>query len=73
MDTRDTQHAPLPSAYRVVQGAEQPPRWYPLRFGRYRLDARGYRVSFGRREDAEAFCRNEQAEYETAYPSVADR
>ena len=60
----------LPSAYQVVQ---RDSRWYPLRFGRFRLDARGGRISFGRREDAEAFCRNEQADYVRAYPSVADR
>ena len=60
----------LPSAYTV---AEIDRRFYPMRFGKFRLDARGYRVSFGRLEDAEAFCRNEQAQYITMYPSIADR
>ena len=64
---------PLPSAYQVVPGDERPPRWYPLRFGKYRRDARSHRISFSRREDAEAFCRNEQADYVRAYPSVADK
>ena len=60
----------LPSAYRVVQNSVG--RWQPLRHGRPRRDSRGYVISFSRREDAEAFCWNEQAEYVTAYPSVAD-
>ena len=60
----------LPSAYSVAQGRDG--RWYPMRFGKFRLDSRGYRVSFGRQEDARAFCWNEQADYVTAYPSVAD-
>ena len=63
----------LPSAYTVQQGHERYPRWYPMRFGKFRVDFRGYRISFSRREDAEAFCWNEQAEYVKAYPSVADR
>ena len=67
---RETTVSELPSAYTV---AEIDRRYYPLRFGKYRLDARGYRISFGRREDAEAFCRNEQQQYITAYPSIADR
>ena len=62
----------LPSAYQVVHLSERPKRWYPLRFGKFRLDSRGYRISFSRREDAEAFCHNEQADYVRAYPSVAD-
>ena len=62
-----------PSAYAVVQGSERFPRWYPLRFGKFRLDARGYRISYGRREDAVAFCWNEQRDYVRAYPSSADR
>lgn len=60
----------LPSAYTVQEIGG---RFYPMRFGRFRLDARGYRISYGRREDAEAFCWNEQWEYVRAYPSVAVR
>lgn len=57
----------VPSAYAI---AEINGRFYPLRFGKFRLDARGYRVSFGRREDAAAFCWNEQQDYVRAYPNV---
>ena len=65
----DTQQ-PLPSAYTVQQLRDG--RWYPMRFGRFRLDSGCYRISFGRREDAEAYCHQEQREYERAYPSAAD-
>lgn len=51
----------VPSAYRVV---ELRGRFYPLRFGKFRLDVRGYRISFGRRLDAEVYCRDEQRDYE---------
>ena len=59
----------VPIAYTV---AEMGGRYYPLRFGLFRLDSQDERISFGRRADAEAYCRNEQREYARAYPSAAD-
>lgn len=67
MDRLTPQH--VPSAYRVVTLRDG--RYYPLRFGRFRLDSRGLRISFGRLEDAEAYCWREQADYERTYPTGA--
>ncbi|HLZ22451.1 MAG TPA: hypothetical protein VKQ30_10050 [Ktedonobacterales bacterium] len=65
----ETESEDLPSAYRVVQDSRG--RWQPMRFGRPRRDSRGLVISFSRREDAEAFCSNEQREYIRAYPGDA--
>lgn len=64
----------LPSAYTIAEIPldSQCMRYYPMRFGHWRRDARGFRISFGRREDAEAFCWNEQREYVTMYPTPAE-
>ena len=70
MQTTNDLQNDLPSAYRV---AEMRGRYYPMRFGRFRLNGAGYRISFGRREDAVAYCHREQGEYERLYPSVADK
>lgn len=66
----DLMREPMPSAYAVQQMRDG--RWYPMRFGKFRLDARGYRISYDRREDAELMCKAEQRDYVRAYPCAAD-
>jgi hypothetical protein len=60
----------LPSAYSVV---EVRGRFYPMRFGCWRRDAQRVPISYGRRDDAVAYCWREQAEYERLYPAPGDR
>lgn len=61
----------LPVAYAVVKGHDG--RFYPMRFGRWRLDARGDRISYGRRDDAVRYCWAEQRDYERRFPAPGDR
>lgn len=60
----------IPSAYMVV---EIDGRYFPMRFGRFRLTAARQRIRFNAYDVAAAYCRLEQIEYEIAYPAPSDR
>ena len=63
--------ADLPVAY-YVRRSRFDRRWYPMRFGAYRLNARHERIGFATLQEAVWYCVNEQLDYQRRWPAPSD-
>lgn len=61
----------LPSAYKVALCGDG--RYYPMRFGMFRLGSDGTRIHFDTPIEAATYCWQEQRDYERLYPAPSDR